>query len=146
MNKVILMGRLTADPELKTTQSGVAVSSFSIAVDRDYAPEGGERQADFINIVTWRKTAEFVSRYFQKGKPIIVFGEIQIRKYEDKTGQTRYATDVVADEVKFVLSDGTQRHGDNATGNEAPGGNSHNAGTGPAMNDSKDYTDDDLPF
>ena len=106
LNKVILMGRLTRDPELKYTPSNVAVCSFSIAVDRRYARPGEQRQADFINIVAWRNTAEFVSKYFRKGSSIVVVGSIQTRDYTDQQGNKRYATEVVADEVSFGASKG----------------------------------------
>lgn len=99
-NKVILMGRLVADPDLKQTPSGISVCSFSIAVDRSYS-NGGERQTDFIDIVAWRQTAEFVSKYFSKGKMIIVEGSIQARTYQDKNGNKRKAVEVVADNVQF---------------------------------------------
>ena len=101
MNIAILTGRLTADPELKTTPNGVSVCSFSVAVDRKYK-QGEEKQADFINIVAWRGTAEFVSRYFNKGSAICVTGSIQTRSWNDNNGNKRYATEVVVDEVMFV--------------------------------------------
>ena len=103
LNKVILIGRLTADPELKQTPSGASVTSFSIAVDRPLAKDG-KKETDFINIVAWRKTAEFVSKYFAKGSAIIVFGSIQTRSWKDAEGKTRYATEVVASEVSFAES------------------------------------------
>lgn len=103
LNKVILIGRLTANPELKTTQSGVAVTSFTIAVDRP-ATKDGKKETDFINIVAWRKTAEFVSKYFSKGSAIIVCGSIQTRSWKDADSKTRYATEVVASEVSFAES------------------------------------------
>ena len=101
LNVVVLSGRLTADPELKTTQNGVSVCSFSIAVERRYR-QGEERQADFINIVTWRSSAEFVSKYFKKGQMIAVRGAIQTRRYQDKDGNNRTAFEVVADDVQFA--------------------------------------------
>ena len=102
INKAILMGRLTADPELKTTNTGVSVTSFTIAVDRSYVKQGEERKADFINIVCWRSTAEFVCRYFGKGAMIAVVGEIQTRIYQAQDGSNRYVTEVVADSVSFT--------------------------------------------
>ena len=102
LNSVCLMGRLTADPELKSTQSGVSVCSFRIAVDRTYQPKGQEKQTDFINIVTWRGTAEFVSRYFRKGQLVAVAGSIQTRVWKDEQGNKRKAVEVVADEVHFA--------------------------------------------
>lgn len=102
-NKVILGGRVTADPELKATNSGIYVTSFTVAVNRKYSAEG-DQQADFINCVAWRKTAEFVTNYFRKGSSICVVGSIQTRSWTDQNGQKRYATEVVADEVQFVDS------------------------------------------
>lgn len=104
LNNVVLMGRLTADPELKQTQNGVAVLSFSLAVDRDYTQQGQERQADFINIVAWRQTAEFICKYFAKGQMIALKGSIQTRSYEDRQGNKRTAFEVVADKVYFCGS------------------------------------------
>ena len=101
LNKVILGGRLTADPVLKQTSSGIPVTSFSIAVNRKF---GEEQATDFINIVAWRNRAEFVCKYFRKGSSICVVGAIQTRSWEDQSGGKRYATDVVADEVNFVDS------------------------------------------
>ena len=100
-NKVILMGRLTADPELKQSASGTSVVSFSLAVDRRYTKEGQEKQTDFITVVAWRQTAEFISKYFNKGSAILVCGEIQTRSWEDNNGNKRYATEVIASEVSF---------------------------------------------
>ena len=91
LNCAVIMGRLTADPELRTTTSGISVTSFSVAVDRSYVRAGEERQTDFINVVAWRQTAEFVTRYFHKGSMIAVQGSIQTRNYEDKTGAKRTA-------------------------------------------------------
>lgn len=102
LNSVCLMGRLTADPELKSTQSGVSVCNFRIAVDRTYQPKGQEKQTDFINIVTWRGTAEFVSRYFRKGQLVAVQGSIQTSQYTDRDGNKRTTFDVVADNVFFA--------------------------------------------
>jgi len=102
-NKVILGGRLTADPELKTTQSGFSVTSFTIAVNRRFGGKAGEEpQADFINVTAWRQTAEFVARYFRKASSICVVGSIQTRSWTDQQGQKRFATEVVADEAYFV--------------------------------------------
>ncbi len=108
-NKVILIGNMTADPELKQTTSGTSVCSFSIAVNRRYSKaDQGQQNVDFINIVTWRQQAEFVSRYFKKGNPILVCGQLQTRTWNDNQGQKRYATEVVADEVSFVAPAGSQ--------------------------------------
>lgn len=100
-NKVILIGNLTADPELKQTTSGLSVCSFNIAVNRPKSKEG-EQKCDFITIQTWRQTAEFVCKYFKKGKAILVCGQLQTRSYTDNQGNKRTATEVVADEVAFV--------------------------------------------
>ena len=104
-NKVILIGNMTADPELKQTAAGTSVCSFSIAVNRRFAKaDQAQQTVDFINIVTWRQSAEFVSRYFKKGNPILICGQLQTRTWTDNQGQKRYATEVVADEVSFVAS------------------------------------------
>ncbi|MBQ5346518.1 MAG: single-stranded DNA-binding protein [Ruminococcus sp.] len=102
LNRVILMGRLVANPELKTTASGISVTSFRIAVDRNYVKNGEERKADFIDIVCWRQTAEFVCRYFTKGSLIAVEGQLQTRTYQAKDGTNRYVVEVVADNVSFT--------------------------------------------
>ena len=101
LNKIILMGRLTRDPELRRTQSGTAVTSFSIAVDRDFKSQNGEKETDFIDIVAWRSTAEFVSKYFSKGRMAVVEGRLQTREWTDKEGGKRIATEIVADNVYF---------------------------------------------
>lgn len=103
MNKVILMGRLTRDPEMKTTDAGISVCSFSIAVNRRFAKEG-QQQADFINCVAWRQQAEFICKYFSKGSMIAVVGSIQTRTWDDMDGTKRYATEVVVDEAHFTGS------------------------------------------
>ncbi len=102
MNSICLMGRLTADPELKSTQNGVAVTSFCIAVDRAYQPKGQERQTDFINCVAWRSTAEFITRFFHKGQRIALQGSLQSRNYNDREGNKRTAYEVVIDNAFFV--------------------------------------------
>lgn len=104
LNKVILMGRLVRDPELRHTANNMAVCGFSLAVNRDYAPQGGQPQTDFIEIVSWNKTAEFVSKYFAKGQLVAVTGRIQTRNREDKNGNKRVSVEVVADEVHFAES------------------------------------------
>ena len=101
------MGRLTANPELRNTASGVAVTTFSVAVDRRFQRQGEEKQTDFINVVAWRQTAEFVSRYFHRGSMIAVRGSIQQRNYEDKNGNKRTATEVIAEEALFGGSKST---------------------------------------
>ncbi len=147
LNKVILMGRLTRDPELRSTPNGVSVASFTLAVDRDFARQGEEKKTDFINIVAWRNTADFVSKYFTKGQLVAVSGKLQVRSWDDsQTGQKRYATDVVADEVFFAES--------KKSGN-APAGNSFDGLVPPAdTGNGIDTTsvagfttaDEDLPF
>lgn len=104
MNNVSLIGRLTADPELKATQSGISTTRFSIAVDRAYSKQGEERQTDFINIVAWRQTAEFICKYFTKGRRIAISGRIQTGSYTDRDGNKRYTFDVVAENVEFCDS------------------------------------------
>lgn len=104
LNCAVIMGRLVADPELRTTGSGISVTSFTVAVDRSYQKAGTERQTDFIDVVAWRQTAEFVSRYFHKGSMIAVQGSIQARSYEDKQGIKRKAVEIVADNVSFCGS------------------------------------------
>ncbi|MCL2839033.1 MAG: single-stranded DNA-binding protein [Oscillospiraceae bacterium] len=101
LNKAILMGRLTRDPEIKYTQNSVAVCTFAIAVDRDYVQQGGQRQTDFINIVAWRKTAEFICKYFTKGRMIVVCGSIQTRTWDGADGRKNYTTEIIADDVYF---------------------------------------------
>ena len=105
LNKVLFIGNLTADPELKTLTSGKSVCNFSIAVNRAFAPEG-QPTVDFFNVVVWNKAAEFVGAYFKKGDPIFVLGQLQNRSWTDNEGQKRYATEVLADEVSFVKSKG----------------------------------------
>ncbi len=104
LNKAILIGNLTADPELKQTPNGVSVCSFSIGVQRRFKDANGNNTTDFINIVAWRQTAEFVSKYFHKGRAICIVGSIQVRSYTDQQGNKRYITEVVADEASFVDS------------------------------------------
>ncbi len=112
LNKVILCGRLTADPELKQTGSGVNVVTITLAINRRYQPRSADgtapaqQQADFITVVAWRQTAEFISRYFHKGSALCISGSIQTRTWQDQQGQRRYATEVVADEAMFVDSKG----------------------------------------
>ena len=101
LNHIVLMGRLTRDPELRRTGSGVAVASFSLAVDRDFAAQGAEKETDFIDIVAWRNTAEFVSKYFTQGRMAVVTGRLQIRNWNDKEGNKRRSAEVVADNVYF---------------------------------------------
>ena len=104
MNKVFLIGRLTRDPELRYTGSNVAVASFSLAVNRNFTNQAGEREADFINIVVWRKQAENVKNYLSQGSQVAIDGRIQTRSYDDKDGNKRYVTEVIADNVEFLGS------------------------------------------
>ena len=104
LNKIILMGRLTRDPELRRTGSGTAVTSFAIAVDRDFKSQNGEKETDFIDVVAWRSTAEFVSKHFSKGRMAVVEGRLQIRDWTDKDGTKRRSAEVVADNVYFADS------------------------------------------
>lgn len=122
LNKAILQGRLVANPELRHTQSGVAVASFRIACNRDYQSKDPNAQtADFINIVAWRSTGEFVSKYFTKGSMILIEGRIQVRDYTDNNGQKRYVTEVVADSVHFAASKRESEGGGNSGGGYSGG-------------------------
>ena len=104
LNKIIIMGRLTRDPELRRTGSGTAVTSFSLACDRDFKSQSGEKETDFIEVVAWKNTAEFVSKYFSKGRMAVVEGRLQIRDWTDKDGGKRRSAEVVADNVYFADS------------------------------------------
>ncbi|MBE7062488.1 MAG: single-stranded DNA-binding protein [Ruminococcaceae bacterium] len=139
MNKAILVGRLTKDPELRSTQSGVSVVSFSVAVTRSYARQGEERQTDFINCVAFRNTADFISRYFSKGSMIGVDGSIQTRTWDDQEGKRHWVTEVMVNEAHFVES---KRDSAAAGGTMAPVG----GGADLPMEFGPDATDDDLPF
>ena len=141
-NKVILGGRLTADPELKTTQSGIAVVSFSIAVNRRYKNASQQTEADFFNVTAWRATAELVARYFRKGSSICVVGTIQNSTWTDQQNVKHYRTDIVADEVMFVDSRSESGVADDA-GFAAPSFSTP-AANAPKFEEIK--TDDDLPF
>ena len=101
-NKVIIGGRLTADPELKSTQSGLSVTTFTVAVNRRFGGKGDEQQTDFFNVTAWRQTAEFICKHFRKASSICVMGSLQTRSWTDQNGQKRYATEIVADEAYFV--------------------------------------------
>lgn len=145
INSVVLMGRLTADPELRTTTTGKSVCSFSIAVDRSFVRSGEERQADFINIVAWEQTANFVCRYFRKGSMIALTGSIQTRRYEDKTGAKRTAFEVIAREVSFTGSKSETGTGDYSAPAQAPAQAPAYQSAMPG--DFEEITDDeDLPF
>ena len=130
LNHIVIMGRLTRDPELRRTGSGIAVASFTVAVDRDFGGrDGGEKETDFIDCVAWRQTGEFVSKYFTKGRMIVVSGRLQIRSWTDKDGNKRRTAEVVADNVYFGDSkrdnDGGNAYGGNTYGGNAYGGNSY---------------------
>lgn len=118
LNHITLMGRLTRDPELRRTQSGTAVTSFTLAVDRDFKSQSGEKETDFIDIVAWRSTAEFVSKYFSKGRMAVVEGRLQIRDWTDKDGGKRRSAEVVADNVYF--GDSKRDGGDSSGYSAAP--------------------------
>ena len=118
LNRIILMGRLTRDPELRRTGTGTAVTSFSLAVDRDFKSQSGEKETDFIDIVAWRSTAEFVSKYFTKGRMAVVEGRLQIRDWTDKDGGKRRSAEVVADNVYF--GDSKRDGGDSSGYSAAP--------------------------
>ena len=150
LNHIVIMGRLTRDPELRRTGSGIAVASFSVAVDRDFGGrDGGEKETDFIDCVAWRSTGEFVSKYFTKGSMIVVSGRLQIRNWNDKDGNKRRTAEVVADNVYFGDS---KRDGD-STGSAyaapaAPAFGGYSAPTPAPASDFAMLDDDDaqLPF
>ena len=146
LNNAVIMGRLVADPELRTTGSGISVSSFTVAVDRRFNRQGEERQADFIDIIAWRQTAEFVCKYFRKGSMIAVQGYIQTRMYEDKNGNKRKAVEIVADNVSFCGSktdSGSSPYPrDNGFASAQPAPSYSTADEG----DFKEIPEDDLPF
>ena len=147
LNNAVIMGRLVADPELRTTGSGISVSSFTVAVDRRFNRQGEERQADFIDIIAWRQTAEFVCKYFRKGSMIAVQGYIQTRMYEDKNGNKRKAVEIVADNVSFCGSKNESNTGsaytrDDSFMNSQPAPSYSTADEG----DFKEIPEDDLPF
>ena len=157
LNHIVIMGRLTRDPELRRTGSGVAVASFSLAVDRDFSPkDGGERETDFIDCVAWRQTGEFVSKYFTKGRMAVVSGRLQIRNWTDKDGNKRRSAEVVADNVYFGDSKRDDQGGSSYSGNSygnygsapaAPAYGGYSAPSAPAS-DFAMLSDDDaqLPF
>ena len=149
LNHITIMGRLTRDPELRRTGSGIAVASFRVAVDRDYQPkDGSERKTDFIDCVAWRQTGEFVSKYFTKGRMAVVSGRLQIRPWTDKDGNKRRTAEIVADNVYFGDS---KRDGDNAGSYAAPAAPAFGGYSAPASAPASDFAmleDDDaqLPF
>ena len=162
LNHITIMGRLTRDPELRRTGSGIAVASFTVAVDRDFGGrDGGEKETDFIDCVAWRQTGEFVSKYFTKGRMIVVSGRLQIRSWTDKDGNKRRTAEVVADNCYFGDSkrdsEGGSSYGGNTYGGNAysnygaPSGNNYGGYSAPAGNPASDFAmldDDDaqLPF
>ncbi|MEE0510783.1 MAG: single-stranded DNA-binding protein [Peptococcaceae bacterium] len=159
MNKVILIGRLTADPELRYTPNGAAVCSFRIAVDRPFNSQSGERGADFINIVVWNKAAENTAKYMSKGRQIAVEGRLQIRSYDGNDGQRRWVTEVVADRVEFLGGGGNANNGGDSYGGNYGGQNQNyqhqnDQFTQAAPSDHSlgsfgtevSFSDDDLPF
>lgn len=138
LNKIILMGRLTRDPEVKQTQSGAPVANFALAVDRDFANKTtGEKETDFIDVICWRHTAEFVSKYFSKGRMAVVTGRLQVRHWEDKDGNKRKTAEVVADDVYFGDSKRTE-------GNDTA--DIYGATSAPADGITEAEDDGDLPF
>ena len=149
LNKIFIMGRLTRDPELRRTQSGTAVTSFSLAVDRDFKSQSGEKETDFIDVVAWRGTAEFVSKYFSKGRMAVVEGRLQIRDWKDKEGNNRRSAEVVADNIYFGDS---KRDSAPAGFDQTPPAYSAPAGGysapvgGPSAFAEIDEEDGDLPF
>ena len=148
MNQVVLMGRLTRDPELRRTQSGTAVASFTLAVDRGFTPrDGGERQTDFIDCVAWRNTGEFVSKYFVKGQMMAVTGRLQIRDWTDKEGNKRRSAEVVVDNAYFTES---KQSRDAAGFASAPARNDYDSGYSAPVTGSDfaelDEDDGNLPF
>ena len=156
LNKVIMMGRMAGDPELKTTPNGVSVATFRLAVERNYAPEGEKRQADFINCVAWRQTGEFIVRHFAKGALLAVEGSIQTRNYEDKSGNKRTAVEVVVAQAYFCGSGERKETAQApAQGRAEPERRNQQSGKDysktQAFGDFKDYglppyDDDDLPY
>lgn len=138
INKAILMGRLTRDPEIRYSASGVAVARFTLAVDRRFVKQGEQRQADFINIVAFRQTAEFVGKYFVKGQLVAVVGSIQTRSWDGEDGQKRYATEVIAEEAHFAESK-RDRQNDNSFNND------YNPNFAPADNQQPSNNDDFIP-
>lgn len=156
MNKVIMMGRIVTDLELKSTPQGVNVCTFRIAVDRNFQKKGEERKSDFFNVVAWRSNAEFVSRYFSKGKPILIEGELNTRQYTDKNGNPATWYEIVADRLYFVGNKGDgsgsySQSGDPGYGTPPPESGSYSASSAPSENNSPaaDFSSadsDDYPF
>ena len=149
LNHIVLMGRLTRDPELRRTQSGTAVTSFTLAVDRDFKSQSGEKETDFIDVVAWRSTAEFAAKYFTKGRMAIVEGRLQIRPWTDKEGNSRRSAEVVADNIYFGDSkrdSAGDMGGYSAPAYTAPAGGYSAPVGGPSGFAEIDEEDGDLPF
>lgn len=148
LNHITIMGRLTRDPELRRTGSGIAVASFTLAVDRDFSSKGNEKETDFIDCVAWRATGEFVSKYFAKGRMAVVSGSLQIRKWKDKDGNERRSAEVIADNVYFADSKNAAENGGSRPTAAAPAGNpAAQVGNPAAGNYAPIYDDDEqLPF
>ncbi len=149
LNKIFIMGRLTRDPELRRTQSGTAVTSFTLAVDRDFKSQSGEKETDFIDVVAWRSTAEFAAKYFTKGRMAIVEGRLQIRPWTDKEGNSRRSAEVVADNIYFGDSkrdSAGDMGGYSAPAYTAPAGGYSAPVGGPSGFAEIDEEDGDLPF
>lgn len=156
MNKVFLIGRLTRDPELRYTGSNIAVATFSLAVNRNYTSQSGEREADFINIVVWRKQAENVKNYLSQGSQVAIDGRIQTRSYDDSEGNKRYVTEVVADNVEFLGTKGSNNSVSSGPSKEPTpydfGKEPESKGTDVDSNPFADFgssieiSDDELPF
>jgi len=147
LNHIVLMGRLTRDPELRQTQTGTQVASFALAVDRDFKDQSGEKQTDFIDIVAWRNTAEFVSKYFTKGRMAVVSGRIQIRAWTDKEGGKRRSAEVIADNVYFGDSKKADSGADEERGSCNTYANSSKKPVDVRADDFTDVEDDgELPF
>ena len=149
LNKLFIMGRLTRDPELRRTQSGTAVTSFTLAVDRDFKSQSGEKETDFIDVVAWRSTAEFAAKYFTKGRMAIVEGRLQIRPWTDKEGNSRRSAEVVADNIYFGDSkrdSAGDMGGYSAPAYTAPAGGYSAPVGGPSGFAEIDEEDGDLPF
>ncbi len=144
LNKVVLAGRLTADPELKQTTGGVYVCNFTLAINRRYSKDG-QQEADFINCQAWRQTAEFINRYFRKGSSLCVSGSIQTRSWQDQNGQKRFATDVVADEAMFVDGKNDAQGTGTYTGEQNPAP-AFNATQAPNFTPISTDAEFDLPF
>ena len=144
-NKVILIGNLTADPELKQTAQGTSVCSFTLAINRRFQrnADQGQPTADFISVVAWRERAEFVAKYFKKGRPLLVCGQLQSRSWTDTQGNKRYATEVVADEITFVENKNSAAAGEGSYAPEAYGASSASAGNAPEF---EEVDDNSLPF